>query len=287
MYNPNSSIPKTLVKFLVEWAARHEFEGETRDTLLDVVDTLISPELLPLGADGAVAQSTESFIGPYELHDFFLFHFLRYGAPPEKILFLAKPRPLRPRLLGRRTAPLAGRLPAPLLRQPVQALLPARRPQGRFDQPVAARRLADAERRPGRPVAAPDRGTNRAPRPGHRRNRFALTRPAAAPAKPAPRGPRAGNAVRKLQFSGKPRPIGRLPNDPGFSVLPEIRTGSTRSFPSVRGTRRTTRGRPPRRGNNPPGRRTIAAKERPPSGRPPRARPPFPASINDDSRTHP
>ena len=89
MYNPNGSIPKTLVKFLVEWAARHEFEGETRDTLLDVVDTLISPELLPLGADGAVAQSTESFIGPYELHDFFLFHFLRYGAPPEKILFLA------------------------------------------------------------------------------------------------------------------------------------------------------------------------------------------------------
>jgi len=89
MYNPNSSIPKTLVKFLVEWAARHEFDGEARDTLLDVVDTLISPELLPLGTDGAVAQSTESFIGPYELHDFFLFHFLRYGAPPEKVLFLA------------------------------------------------------------------------------------------------------------------------------------------------------------------------------------------------------
>jgi NAD+ synthase (glutamine-hydrolysing) len=90
MYNPNSSIPKTLVKFLVEWAARNEFEGETRRTLLDVVDTLISPELLPLGADGQSAQATESAIGPYELHDFFLFHFLRYGAPPEKILFLAE-----------------------------------------------------------------------------------------------------------------------------------------------------------------------------------------------------
>ncbi len=90
MYNPNSSIPKTLVKFLVEWAARNEFEGEARDTLLDVVDTLISPELLPLAADGATGQSTESSIGPYELHDFFLFHFLRYGAPPEKILFLAE-----------------------------------------------------------------------------------------------------------------------------------------------------------------------------------------------------
>jgi NAD+ synthase (glutamine-hydrolysing) len=90
MYNPNSSIPKTLVKFLVEWAARNEFDGETRRTLLDVVDTLISPELLPLGADGQSAQATESAIGPYELHDFFLFHFLRYGAPPEKILFLAQ-----------------------------------------------------------------------------------------------------------------------------------------------------------------------------------------------------
>ncbi len=90
MYNPNSSIPKTLVKFLVEWAARNEFEGETQRTLLDIVETLISPELLPVGADGASGQSTESSIGPYELHDFFLFHFLRYGAPPEKILFLAE-----------------------------------------------------------------------------------------------------------------------------------------------------------------------------------------------------
>ncbi len=90
MYNPNSSIPKTLVKFLVEWAARNEFDGDARRTLLDIVDTLISPELLPVGADGLSPQSTESSIGPYELHDFFLFHFLRYGAPPEKILYLAE-----------------------------------------------------------------------------------------------------------------------------------------------------------------------------------------------------
>lgn len=90
MYNPNSSIPKTLVKFLVEWAARNEFEGEARRTLLDIVDTLISPELLPVGADGQPAQATETTIGPYEVLDFFLFHFLRYGAPPEKILFLAE-----------------------------------------------------------------------------------------------------------------------------------------------------------------------------------------------------
>jgi NAD+ synthase (glutamine-hydrolysing) len=89
MYNPNSSIPKTLVKFLVDWAARNEFDGAARATLLDIVDTLISPELLPPGPDGCTSQSTESSIGPYELHDFFLYHFLRYGASPEKILFLA------------------------------------------------------------------------------------------------------------------------------------------------------------------------------------------------------
>jgi NAD+ synthase (glutamine-hydrolysing) len=97
MYNPNSSIPKTLVKFLVDWAARNEFEGDARRTLLDIVDTLISPELLPAGADGQPAQATESTVGPYEVLDFFLFHFLRYGAPPEKILFLAeRARFLRP-----------------------------------------------------------------------------------------------------------------------------------------------------------------------------------------------
>ncbi len=95
MYNPNCSIPKTLVKFLVEWAARNEFEGEVRRTLLDIVDTLISPELLPVGADGQPAQATEVTIGPYEVLDFFLFHFLRYGAPPEKILFLAERAPFQ------------------------------------------------------------------------------------------------------------------------------------------------------------------------------------------------
>lgn len=97
MYNPNSSIPKTLVKFLVDWAARNEFEGDARRTLLDIVDTLISPELLPTGADGQPAQATEVTIGPYEVLDFFLFHFLRYGAPPEKILFLAERAPFHHR----------------------------------------------------------------------------------------------------------------------------------------------------------------------------------------------
>ena len=90
MYNPNVSIPKTLVKFLVGWAADNEFDGEARKTLHDIVSTVISPELLPLGKDGQPVQSTEEAVGPYELHDFFLFHFLRYGAPPEKLLFLAE-----------------------------------------------------------------------------------------------------------------------------------------------------------------------------------------------------
>lgn len=90
MYNPNISIPKTLVKFLVRWAAENEFGGEARRTLLDIVATQISPELLPASDNGQMPQSTEGVIGPYEVLDFFLFHFLRYGAPPEKILFLAE-----------------------------------------------------------------------------------------------------------------------------------------------------------------------------------------------------
>ncbi|OWK38001.1 NAD(+) synthase [Fimbriiglobus ruber] len=89
MYNPNIGIPKTLVKFLVRWAAQTEFTGSGRDTLMDVVATEISPELLPPSATGEIVQSTEQAIGPYELHDFFLYHFLRFGAAPEKILFLA------------------------------------------------------------------------------------------------------------------------------------------------------------------------------------------------------
>jgi NAD+ synthase (glutamine-hydrolysing) len=90
MYNPNCSIPKTLVKFLVRWAALNEFDGDARRILLDIVDTRISPELLPTGEDGEAVQATEAVVGPYELLDFFLFHFLRYGASPEKILFLAE-----------------------------------------------------------------------------------------------------------------------------------------------------------------------------------------------------
>jgi NAD+ synthase (glutamine-hydrolysing) len=90
MYNPNASIPKTLVRFLVNWVADNEVSGEARRVLKDIVATEISPELLPVGPDGAPVQSTEGTIGPYELHDFFLFQVLRFGTPPEKILFLAR-----------------------------------------------------------------------------------------------------------------------------------------------------------------------------------------------------
>jgi NAD+ synthase (glutamine-hydrolysing) len=90
MYNPNASIPKTLVKFLVGWAGENEFDGEARRILRDIVATEISPELLPAGSDEACVQATERIIGPYELHDFFLYHFLRFGSPPEKVLYLAE-----------------------------------------------------------------------------------------------------------------------------------------------------------------------------------------------------
>lgn len=90
MYNVNCSIPKTLVKFLVKYVAENEVENEElKNTLLSIVDTVISPELLPLGEDGKITQSTEDIIGPYELHDFFLFQMLRNGFPPSKIIDLA------------------------------------------------------------------------------------------------------------------------------------------------------------------------------------------------------
>src|SRR5262249_46729734 len=86
---PNSSIPKTLVRFLVEWAANNEFEGEARRTLIRIAETPPTAELLFPSASGELVQVTEKTVGPYELHDFFLYHFLRYGTPPEKILYLA------------------------------------------------------------------------------------------------------------------------------------------------------------------------------------------------------
>ena len=89
MYNVNCSIPKTLVRILVEWAAENDENERVRTTLKDIVDTPVSPELLPADEQGNIAQKTEDLVGPYELHDFFLYHFIRNGFTPRKILFLA------------------------------------------------------------------------------------------------------------------------------------------------------------------------------------------------------
>jgi NAD+ synthase (glutamine-hydrolysing) len=95
MYNVNVSIPKTLVRHLVRWFASALDDGTKkgkaiRSTLLDVLDTPISPELTPASKDGTILQVTEDIVGPYELHDFFLFNMLRYGFTPAKLYFLAR-----------------------------------------------------------------------------------------------------------------------------------------------------------------------------------------------------
>lgn len=89
MYAVNTSIPKTLVRYLVRFVA-DSTSGKTKEVLEDILATPISPELLPPDEQGNIVQETESSIGPYVLHDFFLYHFLRYGASPKKIYFLAK-----------------------------------------------------------------------------------------------------------------------------------------------------------------------------------------------------
>ena len=90
MYGVNGSIPKTLVKYLVEWVANYKVDDASRLTLLDIVATPISPELIPADENGNIKQKTEDLVGPYELHDFFLYHFLRFGSHPSKIYFLAQ-----------------------------------------------------------------------------------------------------------------------------------------------------------------------------------------------------
>ncbi len=90
MYGVNCSIPKTLIKHMVRHVAVNEVEGKARETLLDIIDTPISPELIPADEKGNISQKTEDLVGPYELHDFFLYHFLRFGFRPSKLFMLAK-----------------------------------------------------------------------------------------------------------------------------------------------------------------------------------------------------
>ncbi len=89
MYGVNASVPKTLVRYLIEWCAEAEFSGKAAEVLHDVCATPVSPELLPPDADGDISQKTEDHVGPYELHDFFLFQVVRNQFAPRKILDLA------------------------------------------------------------------------------------------------------------------------------------------------------------------------------------------------------
>lgn len=88
-YNVNASVPKTLIGYLVRWYARHRADGALAAILDDVLATPISPELVPGRSEEEVAQHTETLVGPYELHDFFLYHYVRHGSAPEKIRWLA------------------------------------------------------------------------------------------------------------------------------------------------------------------------------------------------------
>ena len=90
MYAVNSGIPKTLVKTLVSWVSDTQMDEISREILKDIVDTPISPELLPATEQGTISQITEDTVGPYILHDFFLYNVIRFGFDPKKIYFLAQ-----------------------------------------------------------------------------------------------------------------------------------------------------------------------------------------------------
>ena len=89
MYGVNASVPKTLIRDIVRWVADSYNDKETAATLHDIIDTPISPELIPADNEGNIKQKTEDLVGPYDLHDFFLYNFIRYGYSPEKIFFMA------------------------------------------------------------------------------------------------------------------------------------------------------------------------------------------------------
>ena len=90
MYGVNAGVPKTLIQYLIRYMAELELFNEQKATLIDVIDTPISPELTPADDEGQIKQKTEDLVGPYELHDFFLYYFLRFGFRPRKIMMLAE-----------------------------------------------------------------------------------------------------------------------------------------------------------------------------------------------------
>ena len=89
MYGVNASVPKTLIQHLIRYEISRTPDEQLAETLRNVIETPISPELTPADENGQIKQKTEDLVGPYELHDFFLYHFLRHGFSPEKILMLA------------------------------------------------------------------------------------------------------------------------------------------------------------------------------------------------------
>ena len=90
MYGVNAGVPKTLVRHIVQYVADTCGNDTLRGVLLDILDTPVSPELLPTAEDGTIAQQTEKLVGPYELHDFYLYYVLRFGFSPAKIYHLAR-----------------------------------------------------------------------------------------------------------------------------------------------------------------------------------------------------
>ena len=90
MYGVNAGIPKTLIQYVIRYIALLPMFSAQRDTLIDIVNTPISPELTPADEQGNIKQKTEDLVGPYELHDFFLYYFLRFGFGPAKIYLMAQ-----------------------------------------------------------------------------------------------------------------------------------------------------------------------------------------------------
>lgn len=90
MYGVNMGVPKTLVRYLLDYVAHYESEPLVQEILFDVLETPVSPELLPTDSSGNIAQKTEDLVGPYELHDFFIYYILRFGYAPSKVFFLAQ-----------------------------------------------------------------------------------------------------------------------------------------------------------------------------------------------------
>ena len=90
MYGVNASIPKTLMQHIIKWYAQNSESRLLKDTLTDIVDTPISPELIPVNDNGEIKQKTEDLVGPYELHDFFIYYMIKYGFSPSKIYYLAQ-----------------------------------------------------------------------------------------------------------------------------------------------------------------------------------------------------